>query len=109
MNIEIPLPTTFPASFLFPSPSFWPINIVIPIVSPLIIAVIEDIIWLPVETAETSATLPNCPTISKSTAPYIVCKNNAISIGIVNFTKGENILPSVKLDTFVINKPPLKY
>ena len=104
-NIEIPLPTTSPASFFFPWPSFWPINIVIPIASPVTVRVITCINWLPVETAETSAAWPNLPTTSKSTAPYIVCKNNAANIGMMNVTRGEKIFPCVKSLTFDIYVP----
>ena len=82
---------------------------VIPIVSPVIIDVIANITWLPVETADTSAAFPNCPTISKSTAPYIVCKNMAISMGMANFNNGENILPSVKLETLFISNLLFNY
>ena len=63
-------------------------------------------IWLPVDTADTSAALPNLPTISKSTAPYIVCKNSAAKIGIMNLTSGEKIFPSVKSLTLDIYYPP---
>ena len=53
--------------------------------------------WEPVETAETSAGAPKRPTTSRSTAPYIDCKNSASSTGSANRTSGASILPSVKL------------
>ena len=45
---------------------------------------------------------PNCPTISRSAAPYMVCKNRANSTGKANRISGEKMFPSVKLFVFCI-------
>ena len=50
----------------------------------------------PVDTAETSAEQANLPTISKSTAPYIDCRNIAKNTGTIKRISGERIFPSVK-------------
>ena len=53
----------------------------------------------PVDTADTSAGEANLPTMSRSTAPYIACKNRANSTGsakndqrLQNFTLDKSIL-----------------
>ena len=66
--------------------------------SPVMTEVMVCMIWLPVETAETSAAAPNWPTMSKSAAPYMACSNMANSTGRENFSSGPKIFPSVKSD-----------
>ena len=61
------------------------------------------IIWEPVETADTSIDWANRPTISKSTAPYIDCRNIAKNTGSINPMSGIRILPVVK--SFVLLIP----
>lgn len=56
----------------------------------------------PVDTAETSADAANLPTINRSTAPYIACKNRANSTGSANKINGCKILPWVKVVFFSI-------
>ena len=63
------VPTMSAAFSFFPAPRACPIWMVVPMASPTIMNVIVCIIMVPVATAETSAAFPNCPTISKSTAP----------------------------------------
>jgi len=58
------------------------------------------IIYDPVETAETSTDDANFPTIRRSTAPYIACRNNANKTGSANRIKGFMIFPTVKLCSF---------
>ena len=65
----------------------------------VMIKVITCIKKLPVETAETSATLAKRPVIIRSTAPYIVCNNIAHSTGKAKRSKGVSIFPSVKSQT----------
>lgn len=51
---------------------------------PMITTVSVSMIWLPVDTADTNASAqspPNCPTIIRSTAPYMACKNRANKTG----------------------------
>ena len=56
----------------------------------------------PVDTAETSADAANLPTINRSIAPYIACKNRANSTGSANKINGCKILPWVKVVFFSI-------
>ena len=69
---------------------------VVPMARLLTRKVIVCMIWLPVETADTSAAVPNWPTTSRSTAPYMACRQSASSTGIVNLSRGARILPCVK-------------
>lgn len=62
----------------------------------------------PVETAETSTDEANFPTINKSTAPYIACKNNANKTGNAKKIRGCKILPWVNDVCFVIISSSLK-
>ena len=96
-NRQMPLPIAFPASSGRFSPIFWPVRMVIPIANPVIMTVMDCMIWLPVETADTSAAVPNWPTTSRSTAPYIACKKSANSTGKAKRISGDKIFPSVKL------------
>ena len=95
-NITRPLPTILPPSSARFSPIFCPSRIVMPIHRLLRMLVIVIIIWDPVETADTSAELANFPTIRRSTAPYIACRNKARRTGPANFRSGPTILPLVK-------------
>ena len=70
--------------------------------SPVISDVTVCMIWLPVETADTSVGAPNCPTTIRSTAPYMACRNRAASTGRANLKSLERILPSVKSAVFSI-------
>ena len=63
---------------------------------PVIIYVIKPTTWPPMETPETLAVDENCPTISRSTALYSVCKIRAASIGSINLISLLRIGPSVK-------------
>ena len=54
------------------------------------------IICEPVETADTSKDRANRPTIIRSTAPYIDCRNMAKNTGSMNPAKGFSIFPVVK-------------
>ena len=58
--------------------------------------------WLPVETAEISAAVPNFPTACRSTAPYMVCSSSASSTGNANSSRLERIGPRVKSCLFSI-------
>lgn len=89
-------PITSPASWLLPSPIFLPSRMVVPIASPTIAVVTVCITQLPVETADMSAAEPNQPTISISTAPYIVWRKIASRTGSAKSISGESIFPSVK-------------
>ena len=59
------------------------------------------IICEPVDTAETSVFSANCPTTSRSTAPYIACKNIASRTGSMNLSSFESIAPLVKSLLFI--------
>ena len=100
-------PMIFPASSGFPSPSLRPRSTVVPMAIPTTNEVISCISQLPVETAETSAAVANRPTTSISTAPYIVCKNNAASTGSANRTREVRIFPFVKFCVSFISSVPL--
>ena len=56
---------------------------------------------LPVETPDRPAVVPNLPTTSRSTAPYIACRTSEPNIGNMNFTSFFRILPEVKLLSFI--------
>ena len=58
--------------------------------------VMSIMIWEPVATADTSAEVVNCPTMSRSTAPYIACRNSAASTGSENRISGAAMGPVVK-------------
>ena len=89
-------PMVSPPFSAFPSPICCPSSIVAPMAKLETRLVSVIMICDPVETAETSAALPNRPTTSRSTAPYIACRNSAASTGSANRTSGDSILPSVK-------------
>lgn len=93
-------PKILPASFGLPLPRACPNRMVVPIARPLIITVIRCMIWLPVETADTSAAVLNRPTIKRSTAPYMDCRHRARSTGSANRIKGANIFPCVNCKLF---------
>ena len=95
-NSRMLAPTTRPPSCAFPAPIRFPSKTVVPMASPVIKEVTVCIIQLPVDTAETSPAWLNCPTISISTAPYIVCKKMANRIGNANRIRGERTFPRVK-------------
>ena len=50
----------------------------------------------PVDTADTSRDAANLPTIIRSTAPYMDCRNMAKNTGSMNRRSGDKILPVVK-------------
>ena len=58
--------------------------------------------WLPVDTAEISAAVPNIPTTCRSTAPYMVWSSSASSTGIANFSRAGRMGPCVKSCFFSI-------
>ncbi len=93
----MPAPTVFPASFTFPSPICCPSRIVVPIDNPAIPPVIVCMKCDPVATAEMSDDFANSPTIRRSTAPYMDCRNSAKSTGSANRISGPAIGPDVKL------------
>ena len=62
-------PIKAPIEFIFFSPIYLAIKTVIPIANCVTTNVIKFKTWLPVETAESPAVVPNLPTTSKSTAP----------------------------------------
>lgn len=87
-NITIAVPTVRPPFFLSPQPICWPSKIVVPMAKLLTRFVSAIMICEPVDTAETSADAANLPTINRSTAPYIACKNRANSTGSANKING---------------------
>ena len=92
-----------PPFFACPRPICCPSRIVAPMAKLATRLVRVIMICDPVVTAETCAeTLSasvNCPTIIRSTAPYMACKNNAASTGRANRTSGSRICPSVNVLT----------
>ena len=68
-----------------------------PIARPVMTMVTVCMIWLPVETAEMSAAVPNLPTTCRSTAPYMACSSKASSTGRANFSRVDRIGPRVKV------------
>ncbi len=100
-NRQMPLPTACPASSGLPSPIFWPSSTVMPMARPVMTMVTVCMIWLPVETAEISAAVPNFPTTCRSTAPYMACSSRASSTGRANFSRVDRIGPRVKLCSVV--------
>ena len=101
-NIIMEFPTVLPLSSFFPQPICCPKYTVVPMAKLLIKFVRVIIIWEPVDTAETSADVANFPTIKRSTAPYIACKNRANRTGSANKISGPTIFPSVKVVFFSI-------
>ncbi len=99
---RIPHPAIRPPSSGFFRPIFSPISMVIPMARELIRFVRVIMIWEPVETAETSAALANFPTIIRSTAPYMACRNRAKRTGPTNRRSGPAIAPLVKSICFFI-------
>ena len=81
---------------------------VAPMAKLLIRLVSVIMIWEPVDTADTSTAWANLPTIIKSTAPYIACRNSARKTGAMNRRSGDRIFPSVKLISFCIVCLPQK-
>ena len=65
--------------------------------SPAMRPVTVMVIWLPVETALTSAAVAYCPTTHTSTAPYIACITSESSTGPVKASSALSMLPWVKL------------
>ena len=95
-NKQMPPPTALPASSGFPSPSFWPSSTVTPMARPVMTMVMVCMIWLPVDTAEMSAAVPNFPTTCRSTAPYIAWSSSASSTGRAKRSRDGKIGPLVK-------------
>ena len=93
----MPLPTAAPASSGLSSPIFCPSRTVMPMARPVMTMVTVCMIWLPVETAEMSAAVPNLPTTCRSTAPYMACSSRASSTGRANFSRVDRIGPRVKV------------
>ena len=91
----MPLPTAAPASSGLPSPIFWPSSTVMPMARPVMTIVTVCMIWLPVDTAEMSAAVPNFPTTCRSTAPYMACSSRASRTGSANFSRADRIGPCV--------------
>ena len=85
--------TTFPALSLSPAPIAWPMSTVTPMVSPVTMVVTATISWLPVATAEMLAVEPNCPTTTRSTAPYSACKNRESMSGTEKRMREGRIFP----------------
>ena len=108
MSIKIPItidaaakkhtapPITFPHRSCLCSPIYCPNRTVTPMDSPAVTNTTKLIILLPVDTAERPAVVPNQPTTSKSTAPYMACKIRAQRMGIINLANLAGILPVVK-------------
>ncbi len=94
-------PMVLPPSLLRPMPICWPSRMVAPMEKAEIMPVMVPISCEPVETADTSAELPYCPTISRSTAPYMACKIRASRTGKANLSKGSRMGPVVKLFSLV--------
>lgn len=95
MKKSMLVPTMSAAFSFFPAPSDCPICIVVPIASPAMMNVIVCIIIVPVATADTSAAVPNCPTTSKSTAPYNDCRKSAPRTGTAKRRSFPAIFPEV--------------
>ena len=87
-NITIAVPTVRPPFCFSPQPICWPSKIVVPMAKLLTRFVSVIMICEPVDTAETSADVANLPTINRSTAPYMACKNRANSTGSANKING---------------------
>ena len=100
-KITSPVPIIIAASSGRFCPIFCPTATVTPIEKLTIRLVSVSTICDPVETAETSAFVPNCPTTSRSTAPYIACKNIANSTGSMNLRSFGSIAPLVKSLLFI--------
>ena len=63
---------------------------------PVLTTVTVRITWLPVETAEMSAAVPNFPTTCRSTAPYIAWSSKASSTGKAKRSTAVKMGPLVK-------------
>ena len=100
-KIIIPHPIPLPARSFLSAPMESPINTVIPIVRPVMTIVIILNSWLPVATPDCSKVPANWPTIIRSAAPYMACKNNARSTGNAKDIRELNMFPSVRLCSFI--------
>ena len=100
-NTSTDPPITGPILSLLSSPIACPISTVTPMERPVITNVTRFRTWLPVETPDRPAVVPNLPTTSRSTAPYIACRTSEPNIGNMNFTSFFRILPEVKLLSFI--------
>ena len=96
MNSKMLAPMTCPPSFTRPAPIFCPSRMVVPMAKLATSPVMSIMIWEPVATADTSAEVVNCPTMRRSTAPYIACRNSAASTGSENRISGAAMGPVVK-------------
>lgn len=96
-NMTMAVPTVRPQFLRSPQPICWPSKIVVPMAKLLTRLVSVIIICEPVDTADTSAGEANLPTMSRSTAPYIACKNRANSTGSAKTISGCKILPWTKV------------
>lgn len=96
-TVAMAAPTVRPPFLRSPQPICWPSKIVVPMAKLLTRLVSVIMICEPVDTADTSAGEANLPTMSRSTAPYIACKNRVNSTGSAKTISGCKILPWTKV------------
>ena len=90
------VPTMRPRASRSPSPNFCPSRMVVPMEKELTRPVMVIISWEPTATPDTSAAWAYLPTITRSTAPYRACRNNASRMGRQNLSRGPAMGPFVK-------------
>ena len=88
-----------------PAPAALPTNTVTPMDSPATTMVIRLNSWLPVATPDCSAVPAKRPTIRRSAAPYMACRNRASSTGTAKVKRDFRIFPWVRGRVFMVSTP----
>ena len=82
-----------------------PSSTVTPMDRPVIPPMTICMVWLPVDTAEMSAVVPNRPTAHRSTAPYRAWRISASSTGPQKVSRPESTGPSVSVRPLISPAP----
>ena len=96
-NMVSVVPIVFFTSSSSSIPVYFPTNIVLPSVRPVIRLVMIWVTWVPVETAATLSGPQYLPMTSKSTAPYSACMILAMMNGTEKVNNTRITLPFVRL------------
>lgn len=104
-----PVPTPCPACCRFPAPMALPTNTVTPMVRPVSTIVSRFSSWLPEATPDCSLIPANRPTMIRSAAPYMACRNRASRTGSAKPSREGRIFPRTRLFVFVRLMPTLPF
>ena len=102
-TMEVPITSRMPRSL--PPPQYCPSSTEAPVVRPKTTNVTVSMIWLEMDTADTSAVAANRPTTHMSVALYTVCRMLASRTGQANFNREASTLPVTREFFFSMGDP----